>query len=170
MYEICSYILFLIGGSMLLVFLVALTKRLFKESSIYLAVILITLLTAPIIGVLAALWFTGLDKFLELGALITLTYACLGGFLFIFVGMPNRSMTLRLLMELNEAEGNKLSMKELERIGGIDALLSARLSWLKESGFLDIDNYGKIRLLSKGLRLGSFVTRGRIFFNIGGYN
>ena len=170
MYEVCGYILFLIGGSVLLILLVALTVRLFKKSSIYLAVILVTLLTAPLIGTLTALWFADFEEFLELGVLITLTYACMGGFLFVFVGMPNRSITLRLLMELNEVEGNKLSMKELERIGGIDALLSARLLCLKEIGFLDIDNYGKIRLLSKGLRLGRFVTRGRIFFNIGRYN
>jgi hypothetical protein len=170
MYEICSYILFLIGGSILLIFLVALTKRIFRKSSIYLIVVLITLLTAPIIGVLTALLFMNLDGFLELGVLITLTYACLGGFFFIFVGMPNRSITLRLLMELNKVSGYELSMKELEKIGGINSLLSSRLSWLKEIGYLDIDNDGKIRLISKGLRMGSLVTRGRMFFKIGRYN
>jgi hypothetical protein len=96
-------------------------------------------------------------------ALITLA---LGGFFFHFMTLPDRSVTLRILVELLLAPNRTLTIEELGARYGVKTMIASRLEQLQDGRFLTIEPTGTIGLLPGGERFGRFVTAGRRLFRI----
>ena len=90
----------------------------------------------------------------------------LGGFLFHFMTLPDRSVTLRILVEVLLAPGQALSLAALTERYGVKTMIGSRLDQLSAGGFIEILDERRIRLTRKGLRFGRFVSRGRTLFDI----
>ena len=90
----------------------------------------------------------------------------LGGFLFHFMTLPDRSVTLRIFVELWLAPGRTLTLAALGSRYGVQTMVGSRLDQLEQGQFLSIRPDGIITLLPRGQRFGRFVTAGRRLFNI----
>jgi hypothetical protein len=101
---------------------------------------------------------------------LVLLHLALGGFLFHFMTLPDRSVTLRILVELLLAPGRTLSLDELGRRYGVRTMIASRLAQLQDGRFLTVDPSGRITLLPRGERFGRFVTGGRRLFRISSAN
>lgn len=131
---------------------------------IYRAVMLITVCGA-ITTWFAASWVSpgvASDGRLFLAAIVV----ALGGLFFHFVTLPDRSVTLRILVELRRAPGEALTMTELTRRYGVRVMVESRLRQLAAGRFLDVDPNRTICLLPRGEWFGRFVTAGRRLFHI----
>jgi len=95
-----------------------------------------------------------------------LMHFALGGFLFHFMTLPDRSVTLRILVEVLLAPGQALSLAALTERYGVKTMIGSRLDQLSAGGFIEILDDRRIRLTRKGLRFGRFVSRGRTLFDI----
>ena len=90
----------------------------------------------------------------------------LGGLFFHFMTLPDRSVTLRVLVELLLAPDESLSIGALTDRYGIRVMIESRIYQLQDGGFLRIGQDGAITLLPRGLFFGRFVTAGRALFGI----
>jgi hypothetical protein len=135
------------------------------KSSIYVTIVLVALLTAPMVFFADALLF---DRPLSVeGRLfLVLVHLALGGFLFHFITLPDRSVTLRMLVELQQAPGHALSLKALSDRYSVRAMIGSRLDQLADGRCLDIRPDGAIALKPRGETFGRFVTGGRRLFRI----
>ena len=97
---------------------------------------------------------------------LVLMHLALGGFLFHFMTLPDRSVTLRVFVELLQAPGHALSIDELAARYGVRTMITSRLRQLQDGRFLRIDAEGNITLLPRGESFGRFVTGGRRLFRI----
>jgi hypothetical protein len=84
--------------------------------------------------------------------------------------LPDRSVTLRILVELMSAAGESLSAAQLRRQYSVETMIRSRLEQLSAAGFLDITAGRQIRLTRKGVWFGRFVTLGRRVFGIASAN
>ena len=149
--------------------LVALVRAIRPAGNVYVAIIVVSLATAP--GAFVA------DRVL-LGQTLTpdgrwfllLMHLALGGFFFHFMTLPDRSVTLRILVELLLAPGQALTTEALGRQYSVAAMITSRLEQLASGGFLDLSADQRIGLTGKGLRFGRFVTAGRTLFRIASVN
>lgn len=144
---------------------VAIVAAVRPRGNIYATIIGVALATAP-----AALFA---DRLLFGRALdadgrlfLVLMHLALGGFLFHFMTLPDRSVTLRILVELLLAPGRALSIDELAARYGVRTMIGSRLEQLEEGRFLRTDPEGTITLLPRGELFGRFVTGGRRLFRI----
>lgn len=149
--------------------LVALVSAIRPKANIYVTIVLVSVLTAP----LALLYGThhleqplGLDGRLY----FVLIHLALGGFLFHFMTLPDRSVTLRILVEVLLAPGHTLSTRELGTRYGVKTMITSRLEQLAAGGFIDISGDRRIVLTDKGRAFGRFVTAGRKLFGIASAN
>jgi hypothetical protein len=101
---------------------------------------------------------------------LVLMHLALGGFLFHFMTLPDRSVTLRILVEVALAPGRALSLDELTARYGVRTMIGSRLEQLEEGRFLRIDPAGTITLLPRGQSFARFVTGGRRLFRISSAN
>jgi hypothetical protein len=145
--------------------LVAVAGALRPRGNVYVAIVAVSFATAP----LALLYGThhlgepvGPDGRLHL----VLMHLALGGFLFHFMTLPDRSVTLRILVEILLAPGQTLSVAALGARYGVKTMIASRLSQLNSGGFIEISEEGRIVLTGKGRAFGRFVTGGRRLFDI----
>ena len=151
-----------IGLQKLVVILLAALR---PKSNIYVTIVAVSVLTAPATWAVApALFESGLD--LDGHAFLVVMHLALGGLFFHFMTLPDRSVTLRILVELLLAPDRSLSFKQLGDRFGVRTMIESRLNQLCEGQFLEIGADRQIRLLPRGLRFGRFVTAGRRLFRI----
>jgi hypothetical protein len=145
--------------------IVALVAAVRPRGNIYAAIVGVALATAP-----AALFADRLlfGRTLEADGrlFLVLLHLALGGFLFHFMTLPDRSVTLRILVELWLAPRRALSLDELTARYGVRTMIGSRLEQLVEGRFLQIDAEGTIRMLPRGESFGRFVAGGRRLFRI----
>jgi hypothetical protein len=160
----------IVSGSLTLqVVLVALLAAWRRSGNIYVKIIAVSLATAPIAAVAGTMWFgpaLGRDGTLFL----VLIHLALGGFFFHFTTLPDRSVTLRILVELLLAPGQTLSADALGRRYGVSAMITSRLTQLSAANFIEIMPDQRIRLCTRGRWFGRFVTAGRQLFAIDSAN
>jgi hypothetical protein len=135
------------------------------RANIYAIIVSVALLSAP------GGWFG--DQLLFGRALdvdgrlfLVLVHLTLGGFLFHFMTLPDRSVTLRILVELWREPGGTLSIAGLTGRYGVRAMIGSRLQQLEDGRFLAIRPDGSLELLPRGVWFGQFVTGGRRLFRI----
>ena len=145
--------------------LVAAVAAVRPRANIYAIIVSVALLSAP------AAWFGDrllFDRALDLDGrvFLVLIHLALGGFLFHFMTLPDRSVTLRILVELWREPGGTLSIAGLTGRYGVRAMIGSRLTQLADGRFLAIRPDGALELLPRGVWFGRFVTSGRRLFRI----
>ena len=145
--------------------LVAIVSALRPRRNVYLTIIVVSLATAPVAAFADRLLF---DRALDGDGrlFLTLTHLALGGFLFHFMTLPDRSVTLRIFVELLLAPHRELPVGELTRRYGVRTMIGSRLAQLQDGGCLTIASDGAIALLPRGRSFGRAVTTGRRLFRI----
>ena len=150
-------------------FLVAMVSAVRPAANIYLTIVIVSVLTAPLALVYGTHHLGG-----PLGPdgrlYFVLIHLALGGFLFHFMTLPDRSVTLRILVEVLLAPGQALSTRDLSSRYGVKTMITSRLEQLSAARFIQISSDRRIALTSKGLSFGRFVTAGRKLFGIASAN
>lgn len=149
--------------------LVAASAAIRPHANIYVVIVAVAFVTAPVAAMGDRLLF-GRALSLDGRVFLMLLHLALGGFLFHFMTLPDRSVTLRILVELRLAPGGTLSLEELGRRYGVRTMIASRLAQLQDGGFLSIDAAGAIALTPRGARFGRFVAGGRRLFRIASAN
>jgi len=140
-----------------------------RRANIYALIVVVACATAPLVF-LAGPSIVGRPLSTEGRAFLALMDLSLGGFLFHFMTLPDRSVTLRIFVELLLTPGRTLTLAALGSRYGVQAMVGSRLDQLEQGRFLSIRPDGVITLLPRGHRFGRFVTVGRRLFNIGSAN
>lgn len=133
--------------------------------NIYVTIIIVAVTTAPAIAFADGLLF-GRALSADGRVFLALMHLALGGFLFQFMTLPDRSVTLRILVELLLAPGRTLSVDALSARYGVRTMIRSRLEQLEAGRFVRVAPDGGITLLPRGDWFGRFVTRGRRLFRI----
>jgi hypothetical protein len=145
--------------------LVAAVSALRPRGNVYLTIIAVSVATAPVAAFVDRLLFgRALDGDGRL--FLALTHLALGGLLFHFMTLPDRSVTLRIFVELLLAPRRELPVDELTRRYGVRRMIGSRLAQLQEGRCLTIASDGAIALLPRGRSFGRAVTAGRRLFRI----
>jgi hypothetical protein len=152
----------LFGVQALLVAAIAAMRR---RGNIYTTIILVAVATTPLVFMTGSL-IVGQPLSANGRLYLALTHLSLGGYLFHFMTLPDRSVTLRIFVELLLAPGLTLSLEALGSRYGVRTMIVSRLEQLQEGGFLSIAPNGALALLPRGQLFGRFVTTGRRLFNI----
>lgn len=148
---------------------VALVAALWRRGNIYVIIIGVAVLTTPLIFGLEPWLFGGrLDG--DGRVFLALTHLALGGFLFHFMTLPDRSVTLRVLAELERAPQRTLSVAGLTAKYSVREMIESRLEQLRDGAFLEIDPHGRLSLKPRGTMFGRFVAGGRRMFGISSAN
>lgn len=145
--------------------IVALMAAMWRRTNIYVTIIAVSVATAPA-AAFADRWLFGRPLDAESRVFLALLYLALGGFLFHFITLPDRSVTLRIFVELRLAAGGVLSIDELTARYGVRTMIESRLEQLQAGRCLNISPDGRITLLPRGESFGRFVTGGRRLFRI----
>lgn len=151
------------------VVLVAIVRTVRPTANVYVTIVIVSLVTAP----LALVYGTH-----HLGAPLgpdgrlyfLLIHLALGGFLFHFMTLPDRSVTLRILVEVLLAPQQALSTRALSSRYGVKTMITSRLEQLSAGRFIEISSDRRIVLTRKGMSFGRFVTAGRKLFGIASAN
>ena len=151
----------LLCQTLLVMALAALRPR----SNIYVTIMFVAVMTAPAVFFADRLLF---DRPLTTDGrlFLVLVHLALGGFLFHFITLPDRSVTLRMLVELDRAPGHALSFKALSDRYSVRAMIGSRLDQLADGQFIDIRPDGALALKPRGQWFGRFVAGGRRLFRI----
>ena len=136
-----------------------------RGGNIYVTVIGTAVLLAPVVWVGDA-WLAGRTLSTDGRIYLVLFHLAIGGFLFHFMTLPDRSVTLRVLVELERAPGRTLSLKAIAERYSVRDMIVSRLAQMAEGGFIAIDATGRITILPRGAAFGRFVTEGRRLFGI----
>jgi len=145
--------------------MVAALAALRPKSNIYVTIVLVALVTSPVVFYSDALLF-GRRLTVEGRLFLVLVHLALGGFLFHFITLPDRSVTLRLLVELERAPEHRLSVPMLAGRYSVRSMIGSRLTQLADGQFIAIDASGRLTLRPRGNWFGRFVTGGRRLFRI----
>jgi hypothetical protein len=149
--------------------IVALVAAVWRRGNIYVTIIAVSLATAPA-AAFADRWLFERPLDPEGRVFLALLYLALGGFLFQFMTLPDRSVTLRIFVELRLAPGGALSFDALTARYGVRTMIRSRLEQLEAGRCLTIAPDGRITLLPRGESFGRFVTGGRRLFRISSAN
>ena len=149
--------------------LVALAAALLPGRNIYKILIVIAFVTAPVVFT-GDRWIVGQALTLEGRLFLVLLHVGLGGLFFHFMTLPDRSVTLRILVEIHLSPSGALSIEDLASRYGIRDMIRSRLQQLADGRFLTIADDGQLTLLARGAAFGRFVTGGRTLFRIGSAN
>jgi hypothetical protein len=145
--------------------IVAAVAALRPKRNIYATIVLVALVTAP-----AVLFADGLlfDRSLTVEGRIflVLVHLALGGFLFHFMTLPDRSVTLRMLVELERAPAHTLPVPMLASRYSVRSMIESRLTQLADGHFIAIAPSGALTLEPRGRWFGRFVSGGRRVFRI----
>ena len=136
-----------------------------RRANVYALIVVVACATAPLVF-LAGPSIVGRPLSTEGRAFLALMHLSLGGFLFHFMTLPDRSVTLRIFVELLLAPRRTLTLAALGSRYGVRTMVGSRLDQLEQGQFLSIRPDGVITLLPRGQRFGRFVTAGRRLFNI----
>jgi hypothetical protein len=136
-----------------------------RRANVYALIVIVACATAPLVF-LAGPSIVGRPLSTEGRAFLALMHLSLGGFLFHFMTLPDRSVTLRIFVELLLAPGRTLTLSGLGSRYGVRTMVGSRLDQLEQGRFLSIRPDGVITLLPRGRRFGRFVTAGRRLFRI----
>jgi hypothetical protein len=159
-------VLTLFAGQAVVVALIAAIR---KRSNIYTLILIVAVLTTPLVFALEPVFFARpLDA--DGRIFFALTNLALGGFLFHFMTLPDRSVTLRVLAELERAPNRTLSLAELTAKYSVRDMIESRLEQLAQGNFLTIEPDGRLALKSRGTTFGRFVAGGRRLFGIASAN
>jgi hypothetical protein len=137
--------------------------------NIYATIVIVCLLTAPL-ALVADRMLLGQILDLDGKVFLVLIHLALGGFFFHFMTLPDRSVTLRILVELLVAPGQALTADALGRRYSVSTMITSRLAQLAAGQFITIGVDGRILLTKKGAWFGRFVTAGRKLFRIASAN
>lgn len=151
------------------VLLVAALSALLPGRNIYKILIAAAFVTAPV-AFGAHEWITGQALTLDGRLFLALFHLGLGGLFFHFMTLPDRSVTLRILVEIHLSPAKALSIDDLNRRYGVRDMIVSRLQQLADGQFLSIAGDGRLTLLPRGVAFGRFVTGGRRLFRIGSAN
>jgi hypothetical protein len=153
--------------------LVAIASAVRPKANIYVTIVLASVVTAPL-ALLYGTRLAGQPLGVPLGPdgrlYFVLIHLALGGFLFHFMTLPDRSVTLRILVEVLLAPGQALSTQALSSRYGVKTMITSRLEQLSAGGFIEISSDRRIALTGKGRSFGRFVTAGRKLFGIDSAN
>jgi len=144
---------------------VAVWSALRPRSNVYKTIIAVAFLTMPLAVFSDAIVF-GRELSIEGRLFLALFHLALGGFFFHFMTLPDRSVTLRILVELLLAPNRTLTLDELGQRYGVKTMIASRLEQLQDGRFLVVEPAGTIMLLPRGTSFGRFVTGGRRLFRI----
>jgi hypothetical protein len=145
--------------------LVAIVAAATPRGNIYRTIVIVAFVTAPV-AVFADRLLFGRPLDPDGRLFLALTHLALGGFLFQFMTLPDRSVTLRILVELLLAPDRALSLTDLTKRYGVRTMIGSRLDQLRDGGCLTIAPDGAIALLPRGASFGRAVTAGRRLFRI----
>jgi hypothetical protein len=145
--------------------LVALLSAARPGRNVYRTIVVVCLLTAPL-AAFGDRALAGQMLGVEGRLYLALTHLALGGLFFHFMTLPDRSVTLRILVELLLAPGQTLSTSALGRRFGVEVMITSRLEQLRAGRFIDIPDGRRIVLTPRGRAFGRFVTAGRQLFRI----
>jgi hypothetical protein len=145
--------------------IVAIAAALRPRANIYITIIAVAVTTAPI-AAFADRWLFERPLDPDGRLYLALLHLALGGFLFQFMTLPDRSVTLRIFVELRLAPGGALSFDELTARYGVRTMIRSRLEQLQAGRCLTLTPGGAITLLPRGESFGRFVTAGRRLFRI----
>ena len=149
--------------------IVAAVSALRPRGNIYVTIVAVAFATVPVVVFADELLF-GRHLSLDGRVFLAVMHLALGGFLFHFMTLPDRSVTLRILVELMLAPGQALSIEELGHRYGVRGMIESRLAQLEDGAFLTMDASGRITLAPRGVLFGRFVTAGRQLFRISSAN
>ena len=135
------------------------------KGNIYITIVLVALMTAPAVFFADELLF-GRRLSLDGRLFLVLVHLALGGFLFQFMTLPDRSVTLRMLVELERAPGHTLSVPLLASRYSVRSMIESRLTQLADGRFIAIAPGGTLTLEPRGRMFGRFVSGGRRLFRI----
>lgn len=156
----------LLAGQALLVAGIAATR---PQGNIYVTIIAVAVATSPVVFVLDQ-WLFGRPLAFDGHVAFVLIHLALGGFLFHFMTLPDRSVTLRILAEVELAPGGALSIEALEARYSVRAMIASRLQQLSDGRLIAIAADGRLTLEPRGVWLARFVTGGRRLFGISSAN
>lgn len=145
--------------------LVAVVAAVRRRGNIYVTIVAVAFVTAPL-AAFADRWLIGRALDGDGRLFLALIYLALGGFLFHFMTLPDRSVTLRVFVELWRAPGGALSFAALTARYGVRTMIDSRLAQLQAGQCLTVAANGDIALLPRGQSFGRFVTAGRRLFRI----
>ena len=149
--------------------IVAILSAIRPLANVYKTIIAVSILTAPV-ACLADGWLFGRPLDFEGCLFLALVHLALGGFFFHFMTLPDRSVTLRILAELELAPGRVLSVDALNARYSVRDMIANRLQQLADGRFLILAADGTVTLTSRGERFGRFVAAGRQMFRISSAN
>jgi hypothetical protein len=145
--------------------LVAAIAAMRPRGNIYATIIAVAVATTPLVFI-AGSSITAEPLSATGRGYLALMHLSLGGYLFHFMTLPDRSVTLRIFVELHLAPGRTLSLEALASRYGVRTMIASRLEQLASGRFLTIAPSGALTLLPRGLWFGRFITGGRRFFRI----
>jgi hypothetical protein len=148
---------------------VAIASAVRPRANIYVTIVVVSVLTAPL-AVLYGTHHLGPSLGRDGAVYLALMHLALGGFLFHFMTLPDRSVTLRILVEIWLAPGQALSAAALGARYGVQTMITSRLEQLSAGRFLEITPDRRIALTAKGMLFGRFVAFGRRLFAIASAN
>jgi hypothetical protein len=151
------------------VVLVAIVSAVRPRANIYVTIVIVSLVTAPL-ALVYGTHHLGQPLGPDGKLYFVLIHLALGGFLFHFMTLPDRSVTLRILVEVLLAPGQALSTRELSSRYGVKTMITSRLEQLSAARFIEISSSRHIALTRKGQSFGRFVTAGRKLFGIASAN
>jgi hypothetical protein len=151
------------------VLLVAVIGALRPKGNVYVTILAVSVATSPLVVVLAEP-LLGQPLGREGRLFMVVIHWTLGGFLFHFMTLPDRSVTLRILVELLLAPGQTLSTEALRRRYAVGTMITSRLEQMSAAGFIEISADNRITLTGKGRLFGRVVTAGRSLFGIASAN
>jgi len=152
----------LFAGQALVVAAIAALRR---RGNIYTTIILVAVATTPLVFAFGPS-IVGEPLSPAGRAYLSLLHLSLGGYLFHFMTLPDRSVTLRIFVELELAPARSLTLEALGARYGVRTMIGSRLEQLADGQFLSMAPNGTLTLLPRGERFGRFVTGGRRLFNI----
>ena len=159
----------MLASVVLQILLVAAISAWRPAGNIYGTIVIVCLFTTPL-AFIADRLLLGQVFDPDARVYLALIHLALGGFFFHFMTLPDRSVTLRILVELLVAPGQALTAEALGRRYGVKTMIVSRLAQLSAGQFLAIDEAGRIELTRKGAWFGWFVTSGRKLFGIASAN
>jgi len=140
-----------------------------RGGNIYATIIIVAVITSPLAWFGDA-WIAGRALSPDGRMFLVLLNLALGGFLFHFMTLPDRSVTLRVLVELERAPERTLSIRALAERYSVRDMIVSRLQQMADGGFISIGADGRITIEPRGEAFGRFVTGGRRLFGISSAN
>jgi hypothetical protein len=136
-----------------------------RRGNIYVTVLFVAVATSPIVWFGDA-WIAGRTLSTDGRMFLVLLNLALGGLVFHFMTLPDRSVTLRVLVELERAPARTLTIRALAERYSVRDMIVSRLRQMADGGFITIGADGRITIEPRGATFGRFVTGGRRLFGI----